>query len=104
MAEDGIDVQYRNPSTDVTFGFGLPLPEAIATQVRTGKLVPCDPDGPQLPPPAQEADLTGGGTGEDEAVLHPCGNCGEVAARDDSGEYLDHCAKHKPKPAAGKGK
>jgi len=104
MADDsnptGIQVWYRNPSTGGLFGFGLPLPEAIAEQVRAGALIQCDPDAPELPPPAQEADLTGGGTGLEEAVLHPCGTCGEVAVLGADGEYTDRCAKH-TKPVRG---
>ena len=98
MADDSvktdIEVWYTNPDTGGMFGFGYPLPEAIAEQVRAGKLWPCDPDGHQLPPPTQEADLTGGGTDPiEEAVLHPCADCGEVAMRGLDGEYLELCRR-----------
>lgn len=35
----GGSVQLRNPDTGTTFGFSLPLPPAVAAQVRSGELV-----------------------------------------------------------------
>lgn len=109
MAEDstqtadtdhGIDIWYRNPNTGLEFGFGLPLPEAIATQVRSGALVACRPDTPGLSSPnaLEAAGADGDGTGDDEAILHPCLDCGDTAVRVD-GEWTEHCAAHQPKPA-----
>ena len=103
MAE--FDVLYRNPDTGVTFGFDLPLHPGVVVQVAAGRLVP---SGAQTPaPPDPPADGTGGAGPhvEDEPGLHPCLDCGNVAARDADGEYADHCKTHAPKtPPARKGK
>lgn len=99
VIDDGIDVWYRNPNTGLTFGFGLPLPEAIAIQVRSGALVACGPDDPGLLSPSalEAAGTDGDGTGDDEAILHPCLDCGDTAVRDDGGEWTERCGRHTAK-------
>jgi hypothetical protein len=99
LGSDEIDVWFLNPNTGGIFGFGLPLPEAIAAQVRAGTLIACaGPDSHGLPPSfvLEAAGTDDDGTGEDEAILHPCLECGDTAARVD-GEWLEHCATHAPK-------
>lgn len=99
--DSGIEVWYQNPDVGGVFGFGLPLPGQILPQIKAGNLVRCaGPDGGirDSAVAVVEADDDGAADPGQEAVLYPCQDCGEVAAKDDNGFFTDHCAKHTPKP------
>lgn len=99
----GIDVWYENPDTGGTFGFGLPLPKQVLPQIKAGNLVRCagaTGSGTRDSAVAvSEADGDGAADPGQEAVLYPCEDCGEAAAKDDAGFFTEHCAKHTPKPS-----
>lgn len=104
--DTGIEVWYQNPDVGGVFGFGLPLPGQILPQIKAGNLVRCaGPDGSirDSAVAVVEADDDGAADPVQEAVLYPCGECGEVAAKDADGFYTDHCAKHMPKPTGRRG-
>jgi hypothetical protein len=98
MAE--FDVLYRNPDTNVVFGFDLPLPPGVLTQIAAGRLVRSGTETPALPDPLADGDGSAGPDDdlEDEPGLHPCLDCGDTAVKDAAGEYTDHCKAHTPKP------
>lgn len=108
-ATGDIDVWYGNPETGGVFGFSLPLPPSIPPQIAKGSLVRVDgPDSdiPQEVPPLDPmADgASGGSTGdEDDPILHPCQECGNVAVKVD-GAWTEHCGRHQPKPGVKRGR
>lgn len=95
-----IEVWYENPNTGGVFGYGLPLPKQILPQIKAGNLVRCaGPDGSGSLDSAavvSEADGDGAADPGQEAVLYPCQDCGEVAAKDKNGYYTDYCTAHTP--------
>lgn len=96
---------YQNPETAVEFVFDSPLPPGVPYQIDAGRLVEItDPHGPRTSSlPGREADPAGGEDPDDDPGLYPCLDCGDTAVKDAEGFYTDHCAKHTPKPTAGRG-